>query len=316
MKEPFPRLDTARELHRRLLRFCRLREGEIWTDPQGKHRVGVLDATRNDNLDALFQGEKAVLAVNDPPYNISLEGRSTPQLFAGSLEGYLAFTRAWVEALLPRMAGDSHFYLWLGADQSRGFQPLPDVMILLRDYPELKSRSFITLRNQRGYGTQKNWMCARQELLSYALGNPPFQVNYTEIPKIVRGYYKTVGGRLTENGERGSSPYIRPGNVWVDVQQVFYRMEENVPGTYAQKPLKAIRRLVETSSRPGDLVTDLFAHSGTTLMAAEETGRRCFTMDKDPVFAEITIRRLENFRTSGLRGWQCRNPFPEIDPSV
>ena len=42
---------------------------------------------------------------------------------------------------------------------------------------------------------------------------------------------------MTENIERGKSPNIRPGNVWVDIQQVFYRMEENVPGCYAQKPL-------------------------------------------------------------------------------
>ncbi len=314
MKEPFPRLDAAPEVHRRLLPLCRLREGEIWQDPLGKHRVGVLDASRREHLEALFGKEQASLAVNDPPYNIALEGRSTPQLFAGSLEGYLAFTRAWVEALLPRMAPDSHFYIWLGADQTQGFQPLPDVMLLLREYPELRSRSFITLRNQRGYGTRKNWMCARQELLSYCLGNPPFQVNYTEIPKIVKGYYKTVGGRRTENTERGASPFIRPGNVWVDIQQVFYRMEENVPGAYAQKPLKAIRRLIETSSRPGDLVTDLFSHSGTTLLAAEETDRRCFTLDKDPVFAELTIRRLEHFRSTGLRGWQCENPFPQIAP--
>jgi site-specific DNA-methyltransferase (adenine-specific) len=40
--------------------------------------------------------------------------------------------------------------------------------------------------------------------------------------------------------------------------------------------------------------------------------RRCHTIDNDPVFAELTIRRLENYRKSGKTGWQWLNPFPEI----
>jgi len=181
----------------------------------------------------------------------------------------------------------------------------------MREFEELRSRSFVTMRNQRGYGTQKNWMSVRQELLYYVKGNPDFSVVYTDIPKILRGYYKEVNGKVTENLERSKSDTIRPGNVWVDVQQVFYRMEENVPGAYAQKPLKAIERIMETSSRKGDLVVDFFSHSGTALIAAEKLCRVCYTSDVDPVFAELTIRRLEHFRQTGKTGWQFQNPFPE-----
>ncbi len=46
-------------------------------------------------------------------------------------------------------------------------------------------------------------------------------------------------------------------------------MEENVNGCYAQKPLKAIQRIIEASSNKNDLVTDFFSHSGTTLIASE-----------------------------------------------
>jgi site-specific DNA-methyltransferase (adenine-specific) len=167
------------------------------------------------------------------------------------------------------------------------------------------------MRNQRGYGTQKNWMSVRQELLSYVKGDPPFEVQYTDIPKILKGYYKEVGGERTENSERSKSDYIRPGNVWVDIQQVFYRLEENVNGCYAQKPLKAIERIALASSHPGDLLLDCFAHAGTTLLAAERTGRRCVTIDIDPIFTEIAIRRLERFRTLGKTGWQAGHPFEE-----
>jgi site-specific DNA-methyltransferase (adenine-specific) len=97
----------------------------------------------------------------------------------------------------------------------------------------------------------------------------------------------------------------------VDIQQVFYRMEENVNGCYAQKPLKSCERIIRASSDPGDLVLDFFAHSGSTLLASEMLGRRCYTMDVDPVFCEIAIRRLEHFHATGKTGWQNSNPFAD-----
>jgi site-specific DNA-methyltransferase (adenine-specific) len=90
-------------------------------------------------------------------------------------------------------------------------------------------------------------------------------------------------------------------------------MEENVSGCYAQKPLKAIERIILSATGEKNLVVDFFAHSGTTLIAGERLKRRCYTFDIDPIFAEITIRRLERFRRTGKTGWQWQNPFPEIE---
>ena len=66
------------------------------------------------------------------------------------------------------------------------------------------------------------------------------------------------------------------------------------------------------SSSANETVLDLFAHSGTTLLACERQNRRCFTADIDPLFCEITIRRLEHFRRTGRTGWQYDNAFPEL----
>ena len=60
-------------------------------------------------------------------------------------------------------------------------------------------------------------------------------------------------------------------------------------------------------------MVDFFAHSGTTLLAGERLDRKVCTFDNDPVFAELTIRRLERYRETGKTGWQWNNPFPEID---
>jgi site-specific DNA-methyltransferase (adenine-specific) len=255
-------------------------------------------------VESLFAGiSPPRLAVQDPPYNLAVFEKRT-------VGEFVVWCRRWVDVCYDVLDRDSSLYVWLGADQKDSFQPLPQFMLMMAD-TDFRSRSFITMRNQRGYGTQKNWMSVRQELLYYVKGNPSFEVQYTDIPKILRGYYKDVGGRTVENLARSKSSNIRASNVWVDIQQVFYRMEENVNGCYAQKPLKAIERIINASSREGDLVTDFFAHAGTTLLASEWTGRQCVTFDIDPVFAEITIRRLENYRSTGRTGWQAGNPFEE-----
>jgi len=300
---PLPRLDKHPELLSSLRAFCRLEPGSVWVDPLGRHRVACMDAANPADVSALTNGELATLALQDPPYNLVAFTRR-------GLQDYVEWCREWVQNTDAALAPDSSLYVWLGADQNDGFQPLPDFMLMMRG-TGFQSRSFITMRNQRGFGTSQNWMAVRQELLFYLKGNPVFNVEaeYTDIPKILRGYYKEVNGCVTENLERGNSDCIRAGNVWVDIQQVFYRMEENVNGCYAQKPLKSTERIVRASSSPGDLVLDFFCHSGTTLLAAEILGRRCYTMDIEPVFCETAIRRLERYRQARKTGWQNGNPF-------
>ncbi len=300
---PVPRLDKNFELHAALLKYCRLGKGEIWYDPQGQHKIGCLDATEPVQVQKLMDGATAALAIQDPPYNlVAFEQQE--------LTEFIRWCQKWIANTELALSSDSSLYVWLGADQNFGFQPLPDFMIMMRP-TNFKTRSFITMRNQRGYGTQRNWMAVRQELLYYVKGNPIFNVEaeYTDIPKILKGYYKTVKGKVTENFERSKSENIRAGNVWIDIQQVFYRMQENVNGCYAQKPLKSCDRIIQASSAKGDIVVDFFCHSGSTLISAEMADRRCFTMDSDPVYCEIAIRRLEHFRQTGKTGWQNGNPF-------
>ena len=316
--EKITRLDIQGELREMILPLCRLQKGEIWEDTVNGHRVGVLDASKSADIKKLMSDERVGLALNDPPYNLAVGNENTRNLSKIDIEGYLRFSEKWISNVVSNLNTNAHFYLWIGADYKDNFQPLPDLMLLLRKIAELTPRNMLTMRNQRGYGTQKNWMWVRQELLYYTKGRPEFNIEavYTDIPKILKGYYKKVNGELKDNLERGKSDKIRAGNVWVDIQQVFYRMEENVPGCYAQKPLKAIARIIESSSSEEDIVLDLFSHSGTTLIAGERLNRRVFTADSDPVFAEITIRRIERLREEGKTGWQWNNPFPELDEKL
>ena len=300
---PLPRIDTDEKLRELLLPYCRFSNGEIRQDASGIHKIGCIDAADISSINKLMEEERAVLAVQDPPYNfVAFEERE--------IEHFIDWCKVWVKNSYEVLSENSSLYIWLGADQNNQFQPFADFILMMRS-SGFDSRSFITMRNQRGYGTQKNWMSVRQELLYYTKGKPYFDVNseYTDIPKVLKGYYKNINGKETENLERSKSEFIRAGNVWIDIQQVFYRMEENVNGCFAQKPLKAIQRIILSSSKMNEIIVDFFSHSGTTLLSAEMTGRRCFTIDNDPIFCEITLRRLENYRNTGRAGWQNSNPF-------
>jgi DNA modification methylase len=303
LHHPLPRIDKDEKLKEMLLPFCRLKKGEVWEDPSGKHKIGCLNAADESQIKLFFGRKRATAAIHDPPYNfVAFKERE--------LDRFIDWCKKWVSNSYQILTSNASLYVWLGADQKYHFQPLPQFIQMMSNTPFI-SKSFITMRNQRGYGTQKNWMSVRQELLFYIKGKPGFhpEAEYTEIPKVLKGYYKTINGEKTENIERSKSEFIRAGNVWIDIQQIFYRMEENVNGCYAQKPIKSILRIIKASSKKNQLITDFFSHSGTTLLAAELSDRRCYTIDNDPVFCEITIRRLERLRSKGLTGWQNSNPF-------
>jgi len=65
------------------------------------------------------------------------------------------------------------------------------------------------------------------------------------------------------------------------------------------KPVALVQRAVENSSDAGEVVLDLFVGSGTTILAAEQTGRRCFGMEIDPAYVQVCIDRWEAF--TGLK---------------
>jgi site-specific DNA-methyltransferase (adenine-specific) len=61
------------------------------------------------------------------------------------------------------------------------------------------------------------------------------------------------------------------------------------------KPIPLIARQIKNSSRTGENVLDLFGGSGSTLMACEQLGRRCFMMECDPHYADVIIKRWEDY---------------------
>jgi DNA modification methylase len=61
------------------------------------------------------------------------------------------------------------------------------------------------------------------------------------------------------------------------------------------KPVELVARAIDNSSRPGDLVYEPFAGSGSTIIAAEQTGRRCLALEIDRHYAQVAIERWQAF---------------------
>jgi site-specific DNA-methyltransferase (adenine-specific) len=133
---PLPRLDKSFKVKTQLLPYCRLSPGEIWEDEIGGHRVGCLDATDPAAINTLMRGKRAQLAIHDPPYNVAaFEIQSVAQ--------FIDWCGKWISISEDFLSADASLYIWIGADQNNGFQPLPDFMIMMREQ-SFEPRSFIT----------------------------------------------------------------------------------------------------------------------------------------------------------------------------
>ncbi|MGC4115921.1 MAG: DNA methyltransferase [Myxococcales bacterium] len=117
---------------------------------------------------------------------------------------------------------------------------------------------------------------------------------------------------------------VPASTVWSDIQQVYadpraYKpgMDSEITNYPTQKPLKLLERILAISTAPGDLVLDFFAGSGTTLVAAEKTGRRWIGCDQNPQATQLAARRLLSLpdpKPFSLEGFPKEPAAPFEDP--
>lgn len=62
-----------------------------------------------------------------------------------------------------------------------------------------------------------------------------------------------------------------------------------------KKPIELVERAIRHASKPGDHILDLFGGSGSTLIAAEKTKRKCFMMELDPKYCDVIVARWEAY---------------------
>jgi DNA modification methylase len=94
--------------------------------------------------------------------------------------------------------------------------------------------------------------------------------------------------------EKGAShEYFGPNNA-TDVWEV-KKVNPQSMIHLTEKPVELAVRAMQYSSRSGENVLDLFGGSGSTLIAAEQTKRRAFLMELDPLYCDVIVERFEKF---------------------
>lgn len=95
-------------------------------------------------------------------------------------------------------------------------------------------------------------------------------------------------------GHTGESYDWHGGNDQADVWDI-PRPRERIGNHPTPKPVELVQRAINNSSRPGEKVLDLFAGVGSTIIAAEMLGRRCFAMEISPAYCDAVVERWEKF---------------------
>ena len=87
-------------------------------------------------------------------------------------------------------------------------------------------------------------------------------------------------------------------------------VEDGAGGVHpTMKPLECFRRPIAYHTRPGELIYEPFAGSGTALIAAEQLGRVCYALELSPAFCDVIVARWERLtRQEGGASWLGRPP--------
>jgi site-specific DNA-methyltransferase (adenine-specific) len=135
-----------------------------------------------------------------------------------------------------------------------------------------------------GGRTRKRWPAKHDNILWYAKDPRNFIFNYDDIQRIP---YMAPGLVSEEKAKRGKLP---TDTWWHTIVGTNSREKTGYP---TQKPLGVLRRIVQASSMPGDIVLDFFAGSGTTGAACLELGREFILVDNNIEALQVMAKRFQ-----------------------
>jgi DNA modification methylase len=237
--------------------------GDIWL--LGGHRVMCGDATDSEAVSRLVGAQRASMAFTDPPYNVDYGHHGgAPQR---------GRRRTIANDALPPEQWEAFCRGW-AQNLLAHVDGTLYICMSTREWP-LVTR---VLEELGGHWSDTIiWAKDR-----FVLGRADYQRQYEPI-----WYGWGEGASHHWCGDRDQ------GDVWTIPRPAESELHPTM------KPLALLERAIENSSQQGDLVLDLFLGSGTTVIAAERTGRLCYGMELDPHYCRIVIARWEAF--SGLR---------------
>ena len=234
------------------------KSGDVWI--MGKHRLLCGDSTDAASYDTLLGKERVAMIFQDPPYNVDYANTAKDKL------------RGTNRPILNDNLGDGFQDFLLAA-----FKPA-----LARCngavYVAMSSSELDTLQAafRAAGGKWSTFIIWAKN--TFTLGRSDYQRQYEPIL-----YGWPEGATRHWCGDRDQ------GDVWHFNKP---RVNDLHP---TMKPVELVERAIRNSSRPGDVVLDPFGGSGTTLIAAEKSGRQARLIELDPKYVDVIVRRWQEY---------------------
>jgi DNA modification methylase len=239
------------------------RLGDIWL--LGDHRIGCGDSTSAADVAPVLAGSGPHLMVTDPPYGVSYDPswRARRGLGAGKLAQGKVLNDDRVDwreayALFP---GDVA-YIWHGALYGDvAAAGLAACGLQPRAQIVWAKQHFTLGRGDYHWKHETCWYAVREGKISHWQGDRT----------------QTTVWEIANN-----NPFGNP-------------QREQSWGHGTQKPIECMRRPIANNSRPGQAIYDPFLGSGSSLIAAEMTGRVCYGVELNPAYVDVVVRRWQGF---------------------
>jgi DNA modification methylase len=232
--------------------------GDVWL--LGPHRLLCGDATKPESYDLLLQGQPVDLIWSDPPYNVN---------YANSAKDKL---RGKNRAILNDNLGEG-FYDFLRDALTPALANCQGAVYLAMSSSELDTLQSAFRVAGGHWSTFIIW--AKN---TFTLGRADYQRQYEPIL-----YGWPEGQQRHWCGDRDQ------GDVW----HIKKPAKNDLHPT--MKPVELVERCIRNSSKPGQTVLDPFGGSGTTLIAAEKSGRQARLMELDPKYVDVIVRRWQDW---------------------
>ena len=247
------------------------RPGDFWRI--GSHRLICGDSTRSETYQALLGEQRAQLVFTDPPYNVPISGHvgglgavQHREFAMASGEMSPAEFTAFLQTVFGHLAaysvdGSIHF-------QCMDWRHLQEMLAAgTAAYTDLKNLC-VWAKSNGGMGSL--YRSQHELVFVFKSGTAP-HINNVELGK--HGRYRT--------------------NVWSYAGVNSFGADRDDLSLHPTvKPVAMVADAIRDCSHRKAIVLDAFVGSGTTLIAAEKTGRRGYGIEIDPAYCDVTIRRL------------------------
>lgn len=264
----------------------RCNPGDIWQ--LGQHVLMCGDSTKTEDVERLMGGISADLLLTDPPYNVDYEGGTKDKLKIAndkmSDSAFDTFLTTAFESACQAMKPGAAFYIWHADSKGLAFrQALSNAGLTLRE-------NLVWVKNSIVLGRQDYQWKHEPCLYGWKDGAAHYFVDDRSQSAAIEDagidYRKLKKEELLKIVLELTSPRI--------ATTVIYENKPTRSDIHpTMKPVKLMARLIKNSSKPGQTVLDLFGGSGSTMIACEQLGRKCRTMEFDPKYCDAILARWE-----------------------